>query len=120
MRGRAAGWRRLNVRDGRSTGHCSNNRPVRRSAHGDGPGRFQPTGWQQGRVRGLRLDCPVGRRLYSRDPEGEALAKTALWLYFREQIFGSSDPQELKPKWQKLALTILFDSTGGEPSFLDR
>ena len=70
--------------------------------------------------QGLRLDCPVGRRLYSRDPEGEALAKTALWLYFRGQIFGSSDPQELKPKWQKLALTILFVSTGGEPSFLDR
>ena len=34
------------------------------SAHGDGPGRFQPTGWQHCRVRGLRLDCPVGRRLY--------------------------------------------------------
>ena len=54
MRGRAAGWRRLNVRDGRSTGHASRRRP-------------NPAGWRSsrsswwGRRRGLGHVWP-GRR----------------------------------------------------------
>ena len=100
MRGRAAGWRRLNVRDGRSTGHRSNNRPVLGPPQSPvGPRRWAWSISADGRAAGPRAGPALGlpRRAHGVPTVGgQALLLANLCIYFAgKEILGQPSQMDV-------------------------